>query len=156
MERLTIRRAVTADAPEISRLIVSVAHYFTVHPQGEGAEAFFASVSPEQIARYIENPGFLYFVALSGERPAGVTAIRDGNHLVHLFVAPEFQRQGIGSALWQRAKSEAIAAGNPAGFTVNSTPFAVPFYQRLGFTPTGPQVEQNGIRFIPMKLDRRD
>ena len=34
--------------------------------------------------------------------------------------------------------------------TVNSSPYAVKVYERLGFMKTGEQQEKNGILFIPM------
>jgi len=83
---------------------------------------------------------------------AGVVAIRGGKHLYHLFVAAKFQRSGIASCLWQHAKTRALESGNTEGFTVNSTLFAVPFYQRFGFQIQGARVEDKGIVFIPMKL----
>ncbi|WP_436132438.1 GNAT family N-acetyltransferase [Acidovorax sp. LjRoot129] len=34
--------------------------------------------------------------------------------------------------------------------TVNATPFAHGFYERMGFVATGPAVQTAGIAFIPM------
>jgi hypothetical protein len=45
-----------------------------------------------------------------------------------------------------------LAAGNHRGFTVNSTPYAMPVYERFGFKATGPRVETRGIAFVPMEL----
>ena len=57
---MEIRRATPEDAEAISTLIKSVAHYFTLHPQGLGAEAFLQSIEPEAIQGYITAPNFLY------------------------------------------------------------------------------------------------
>jgi hypothetical protein len=56
---MEIRRATPEDAEAISALIKSVAHYFTLHPQGLGAEAFLQSIEPEAIRGYITAPNFL-------------------------------------------------------------------------------------------------
>lgn len=37
-------------------------------------------------------------------------------------------------------------------FTVNSSLYAVPVYERYGFIPAGLRVEVHGIAFVPMKL----
>ena len=34
--------------------------------------------------------------------------------------------------------------------TVHSSPYAVPVYQRLGFTADGPERQEDGIRYTPM------
>jgi GNAT superfamily N-acetyltransferase len=149
---MEIRRALITDAEAISRLIKSVAHYFTLHPQGLGAEAFLQGVEPRALARCITAPSFSYFVGLVDARLAGVVALRDHNHLYHLFVAQPFQGRGLSRKLWEHAKETALAAGNQDGFTVNSTPYAVPIYQRFGFKATGPRTEANGISFVPMEL----
>lgn len=55
--------------------------------------------------------------------------------------------------VWKHARAEAQAAGNPGGFSVNSTPVAVPVYERFGFQAAGPRVEMNGIAYVPMRLE---
>ena len=78
-----------------------------------------------------------------------VAALKDGNHLFHLFVAPPFQRKGLYKQPWVAVQSGA-KKGNKT-FIVNSTPNAVPVYEKLGFVATGPRKEMNGIAFVPMK-----
>lgn len=126
-----------------------MAHFFTLEPNGRGAERFIASITPEAISDYINDPSFYYVAAFQGEDLAGVAALRDGRHLFHLFVAPVFQRQGLARQLW--ATVMAKMATNPEGITVNSTLYAVPVYERFGFVATGPRVEMNGIAFVPMR-----
>lgn len=149
---MQIRRATPADAAAISALILSVSRFFTVHPDGEGAEEFLAKVSPEAIGGYLASPRYAYRVAEEEGALAGVVAIRDNAHLYHLFVAPAFHGRGLSRRLWDAAREAALRAGNPGEFTVNSSLYAVPVYQRFGFRPTGPRVEELGIAFLPMKL----
>ncbi|HWW04997.1 GNAT family N-acetyltransferase [Collimonas sp.] len=125
------------------------AHAFTVNADGSGAEQFFASVSAEAEAGYIADSRYRYIAALAGDVLAGFIAIRDRSHIFHLFVAPEFQRQGLAARLWQAALA---AAPDLEFFTVNSSPFALPVYERFGFVKTGPRVEMHGICFVPMRL----
>ena len=148
---LTIRDALPTDAQMISVLIQGEALYCTVNPNGESAEYFFSTITPGAIAGYITSPDFIYLLGFVGMELAGVVAIRDGKHLYHLFVASKFHRRGIGSALWTHAKTKALESGNTEGFTVNSSLFAVPVYERLGFKIRGTRVEEKGIVFVPMK-----
>ena len=139
MKSLSIQPATVHDAPQISALISGVARYFTLHPQGLGPEAFLVSMTADAIAGYIRDEGFHYLVARDPEGGlAGAAALRHDNHLFHLFVSPAWQRQqGRG--------------GRP--FSVNATPYAVPFYERMGFKVSGDRVETRGIAFIPMTRD---
>jgi GNAT superfamily N-acetyltransferase len=149
MNAFSIRTATVTDAPAVSQLITGLAHAFTLNPDGSGAERFLESITPAAIAGFIANPDFRYLVAERGGALAGAAALREGRHLYHLFVAPAFQRRGVAARLWQ-----ALRAGTPAqAFTVNSTPVAVPVYERFGFVATGPQVSMNGIVFVPMRLE---
>lgn len=147
-----IRTATSHDAESISVLIRSVAHYFTLHPQGLGAEEFLEAISGDAIEGFIHAANFRYFAGFMGDDLAGVVAIRDDKHLYHLFVSPQFQRQGLARQLWTHAKADALRHGNPGAFTVNSSPFAVAVYAAFGFVPAGDKVETRGIAFVPMKL----
>lgn len=149
---MRIRPAAAADAAGISALILGVSGFFTLHPDGEGAEAFLATLAPQAIAGYLASPDYRYLVAEDAGVLAGVVAIRDNRHLYHLFVAQGVHGQGLARRLWTAAMDAALRAGNPGEFTVNSSPYAVPVYERFGFVPTGPRVEAQGIAFVPMKL----
>lgn len=150
---MIIREASQSDAELISELIRGVAGYFTTDPDGQGAEKFMQTITPDSIRTCITDPGFHYLVACEDDRLAGVAAIKDNRHLYHLFVAPDFQGQGLARQLWQSLRTAAIASGNNREFTVNSTPYAVPVYEHFGFQATGPIVEKDGIAFVPMKLE---
>ena len=150
---IDIRPAACDDALAISRLIHSVSHFFTAHPQGEGADAFLDSIRPAAIESYIQSNDFLYLVGWADQDLAGAIAIKDATHVYHLFVAPAYQRQGVARKLWQRASQTAIQSGNRQGFTVNSSLYAVPIYAQFGFKVSGPPVHTKGIAFVPMVLD---
>ncbi|MDF3834138.1 GNAT family N-acetyltransferase [Cupriavidus basilensis] len=152
METLVIRRAGIEDAAGISALATSVAHYFTISPDGEGAESFLASLSPDSIAGYVSSPRYQYLAAYRGEQLAGVVAVRDHAHVFHLFVAPRYHRAGVAKQLWQAARAAAQGAGKVREFTVNSSPFATAVYERFGFEAVGPRAETKGIAYVPMRL----
>ena len=144
-----IRSATTQDAKAISALISASAHHFLQDSSGSGAERFLEGITPQAILGYITSSNFHYLIAEDGTDLAGAVALRDGRHLFHLFVAPAYQRQGLARALWAAAKQR--AAKDLETFTVNSSPNAVPVYERLGFIATGSRTEMNGFAFVPMK-----
>jgi GNAT superfamily N-acetyltransferase len=149
---MIIRPATPADAAAISALILGVSPSFTLRPDGEGAEDFLATLAPDAIAGYLASPEYAYRVAEEDGAPAGVVAVRENRHLYHLFVAPSFQGRGLSRRLWDAAMDAALRAGNPGEFTVNSSLYAVAIYEKFGFRPTDPRVEQHGIAWVPMKL----
>ncbi len=119
----------------------------------EGRREFLNYVRPEMIRHRFEA-GNVVLVATAGDEVVGMVETRDNNHLSLLFVAEPYLRRGIGRELFTRAL-RICRTREPAltGITVNSSPYAVPVYEKLGFRPTGPEREQNGIRHIPMILN---
>jgi len=152
MDNPVVQKAKASDAIEISQLILGVAHYFTLDPNGAGAERFFASMSSKAIETYITNPDFDYYTCRINGELAGVVCARDGTHLFHLFVAPKYQRLGIAKHLWSHIKESRFNRSGVNEITVNSTPYAVPVYKKLGFIEADTKVERDGIAFVPMRL----
>lgn len=151
-QTLKIRVALEADARSVSELVKDVAHYFLADPSGKGADGFLSNITETAMAGYIASPAFRYIVGLIDCKLAGVAALRDNKHIYHLVVHPTFHRQGVANKLWHRLRSDAVAAGNPGEFTVNSSLYAVPVYSRFGFVTTADQQIKNGIHFQPMQL----
>jgi GNAT superfamily N-acetyltransferase len=149
---MRIEVATTADAGEISELIVELSEPFYTSPSHAGAEPFLASVSAEAEHGYLSAENFLYYVARSEGKLAGVIALRDNSHLFHLFVAKRFQGNHLASQLWKAIKSKAQQAGNAGFFTVNSSLNAIPIYERFGFVRRGEVQQMHGIAFQPMQL----
>ena len=152
MDTMTLRIAHSTDAPAISALICNVAPYLTPHPPGTGAEQFLLGMAPPAIARYVTGSGYHYQLGMLGSVLVGVIAISENRHVFHLYVAPAFHHRGVARRMWHAAKTAAIEAGNTEGFTVNSSPYARPMYERFGFVATGPEVAEHGIAYVPMRL----
>lgn len=152
MPSLIIRPAGSADSAAIASLIQSVAHYFLSDSSGNGAAAFLSTLSEAAILDYIANPRFRYLVGCIDGELAGVAALRDNQHVYHLFVAPAHHQQGLATSLWQHLQARSIEAGNTDCFTVNSSLYAVPVYRRWGFNPAGDPQIKDGISFQPMRL----
>lgn len=82
----------------------------------------------------------------------GVIAIRPIQHISLLFVRGQFHHLGVASRLVRIAISD-IREDKPEipYVTVNSSPYAVEFYKKIGFEPLGPEETRDGIRFTSMR-----
>lgn len=151
MSMLHIRPATKADEGTISALILSVAYLFFATPDGKGAEKFIQTSTPPDLFAFMSRPDMNYLLGEVNGAFCGVVAVRDHRHLQHLFIAPAFQRQGIGKTLWLHARKMAVDAGSVDNFTVNASLHAVPFYQRLGFRVVGDALVGGGLKYQPME-----
>ena len=111
----------------------------------EGSAEFYKSIHDE---KYLSE--LCWYGAFVQDDLVGVLATRSaGAHIALFFVEGKYHRQGIGKQLYQAAR----AANHSNMMAVNSSPYAVPVYQKLGFRNTGSEQVVNGLRFTPMKLD---
>ena len=86
--------------------------------------------------------------AFAHEKLIGVIATRsEGTHIALFFVDGGFQGKGVGRSLFQTV----LADCESNRITVNSSPYAVPIYKKLGFTETDTEQTVNGLRFTPME-----
>lgn len=92
-----------------------------------------------------------FFGAFSHDKLVGTLAMRQ-SHISLLFVRKEFHRQGIAKKLFHHMLSQ-IKSNE---ITVNSSPYALEVYGKLGFTATNTEQATNGIRYTPMLHTRRD
>lgn len=80
----------------------------------------------------------------------GVIATRDESHICLLFVKKEYHRQGVAKNLFETVKGECMKRDGTDKITVNSSPYAIEFYHKIGFTDAGKERTIKGIRFTPM------
>lgn len=79
---------------------------------------------------------------------AGMIATRsEGKHITLFFVDSKHHRRGIGKELMRLV----VRDSQSGRLTVNSSPYAVKVYKKLGFSPTGPEEISDGIRFTRME-----
>ncbi len=81
----------------------------------------------------------------------GVIAMRNkGNHIALFFMNGKYHRQGIGKKLFQIV----LENSTTKEITVNSSPYAVEVYHRLGFVDIAPEETTNEIRYTPMAYSK--
>ncbi len=142
MRSLRVRPAVVDDIPSIQ----SVAReswsevYRWILPSTIQQQALSAWYSDESLKRSIESPASFFFVAEAGQQIIGfaqfVVRSRESAKLGRLYVTPQQQRGGIGSALL-RSGIAALRARNVERITVATeleNNVGRRFYERSGFS----------------------
>lgn len=98
--------------------------------------AFIAQHTPEQQKQYLldkmKNGSRVYL--LIGAQPAGVVSVT-GSLIEDLYVLPEMQNRGYGTALLKFAITQ--CAGTPTLWILENNMCAERLYHRLGFQRTG-------------------
>lgn len=117
----------------------------------EGVRNFLDFITDEGLFHSFLQGKYLLMIALDGENIVGAASVRDGNHLSLLFVDERYHMQGIGRRLMEYfcyfLKNEA----GMQSMTLKSSPYAVGFYRKLGFSETGPEECYSGIQVTPMR-----
>jgi GNAT superfamily N-acetyltransferase len=144
-----LRPASDADFPALAHLLHDLACAFITPAMAPEVAATFLRENDEAALRAYRARGHVFTVAEIDGALAGFIAIRPPAHLFHLFVDARWHRRGVGRALWEAASA---AVGTAAAFTVNSSPYAVPAYEALGFCCDGALQTRNGVQFQPMVL----
>lgn len=118
----------------------------------EGVRTFAEFIRPDGIRAHMEQ-GMRMWVCCAEDEVAGMLATRPPCHLSLLFVDKAHHRQGIARRLFEAMCGYWRAEGLPPDtlVTVNSSPYAVPVYRRLGFVETSPERQEDGIRYTPMQ-----
>lgn len=150
---IEIRRIEPGEETLISGLVTATFQH-DVAPlySREGIREFLTYANPDALRdRQARNHTVL--VAFHNQTIVGVLELREACHVSLLFVAVEYQRQGVGRRLVMEAL-QLIRSGFPEiqEVTVNSSPNAVGAYLRFGFQATGELQVKHGIGFVPMRL----
>ena len=113
----------------------------------EGVAAFRASLDDEERTRRLD-----FYGAFDGEKLVGVLCMRAPQHIGGFFVDAVYHRRGIGRRLFEAMRQDY----ETQVFTVNSSPYAVEVYRRLGFVPTDTEQLTDGLRYTPMRFEERE
>lgn len=118
----------------------------------EGIETFYRFIDLENIKKCLKE-NYKMYVAKKENKIIGMIAFRDNSHIALLFVDKEFHKKGIARKLFEKAKKYCIENNkNIEHITVNSSPYAVGFYEKIGFVKIAEEQVVDGLRFTPMKI----
>lgn len=156
MPPIQIRPLKLDDVPDVAKLLEQLARKsITCEFSPEAEEKFLSSNDAAAIRGFIAN-GFAYWVAERDQAIVGFVGVRDNSHVYHLFVGESVQGQGLATRLWQVAKEACCRAGNSGRFTVNSSNYAVGFYEALGFRRSQPMQDSGGVLYNPLEMSSHE
>lgn len=119
----------------------------------EGVKSFEDFITDNTLYRMFVMGVYQMFVARKDQKIVGMITLRGNSHISLLFVDGGYHRMGIGrkliSGLCYYMKTEL----GKSRVTVNSAPFGVEFYHRLGFRDIQTEQTAEGIRYTPMVLN---
>ena len=142
---VSIRGAEAGDAAEIAALIVGAFQTFIAPDYGEEGQTTFARFAAAEaiVGRLAADSGG-WVASRAGEIVGYIEML--GDHISLLFVRADLNDAGIAGGLLKRILG--VRCG--ARVTVNSSPYARPMYERLGFVAIGPESAKDGIIAVPM------
>ncbi|RXJ66399.1 hypothetical protein CRV08_13045 [Halarcobacter ebronensis] len=145
-EKEYIRAANIDDIEELSLLSISLENYVFKEKMPEW---FKEELSFRGFRFRVTSSQFKHFVYVKDEEIVGFIAIKNDNHIFHLFVKESFHRQGIAKKLWQCVK-EIFDVSN---MEVNSSLYAIKVYESFGFKISDEEKFFFQLRFQPMRYD---
>jgi GNAT superfamily N-acetyltransferase/8-oxo-dGTP pyrophosphatase MutT (NUDIX family) len=150
-EKVLIKRLPQPVMPEALELVLDVFMKFEARDyREEGIRTFRSFItSPEMTG------GLVFYGAFDGDKIIGMASEKNHNHICLLFVDKDYHRKGVASAM-MREMVVALKLKGADQITVNSSPFAIPFYHNFGFTETGEEQTLNGITFTPMVYNPKE
>ena len=144
MEIKKIENSHTADA--IDLIWTTFLQFEAPDYSDEGIKSFKDFIENKEIVKSLE-----FFGAYENEELKGVIATKENRKpICCFFVKAQYHRQGIGRQLWEHILNHS----SHQIYTVNSSPFAVPIYHRLGFVDLDSEQLSNGMKYTPMKFCR--
>jgi GNAT superfamily N-acetyltransferase len=121
--------------------------------RSEEDAAFLIGDIDESLEWWRENPdNSLHLKYGDAGVVAGVLLIKEFWNLTNLFVAPDYQRQGIGRLLLNEALQRCRSRSPRGAVLVNSSTYAAGFYEHMHFVQTGPGKDRPG-GCVPFRYD---
>jgi predicted GNAT family N-acyltransferase len=151
---LHIRAMSASDSNAVSRLILTLFDEFIAPGYSKKARKTFRWQTRRQTRCQELMAGEMRLVAVTDSELVGVIGVRDVSHVHWLWVRKDWHRRGVASILMANVIAE-IRRKKPdaASITLNSSPYAMPVYLRLGFRIVGEEFDEKGLICTPMALD---
>ncbi|WP_406821830.1 GNAT family N-acetyltransferase [Pseudomonas sp. KnCO4] len=112
----------------------------------QGVATFARVAAAEAFAERMQGDNLILVGVMDGAM-VGLVELKQGSHVAMLFIAPRWQRQGIGARLMNAALEHARAEV----VTVRASLPSVPAYQHYGFTLAGEVNAFAGMVYQPME-----
>ena len=119
----------------------------------EGIASFYKFIDINNMSEQYSNGSLYFYGCFVNDIIVGMIAVKDFIHISLLFVDKQYHRQGIARSLFDHI-IQICKEKNPSlkMITVNSSPYAVDVYHKLGFSNVSSEQVIDGIKFTPMEL----
>lgn len=117
----------------------------------EGIRNFYEFITDEHLYNSFRVGRYQMMVALDGARIIGAASVRNYNHLSLLFVDEAYHHRGVGRDLMKRMCDYLKKEAGERYMSLKAAPYAVGFYQKLGFRAVHEEEVFSGIRVTPME-----
>jgi len=139
----------TREVKELTNLVIETFDEFVgVDYSEEGKNSFYEFVNNGKIFTNMLLDHEFLITAKINEEIVGIITTRDRSHISLLFVRKDYHGRGISRDLLESL----LNLTEEETITVNSSPYALEIYKKLGFVVLEELQEKEGIKFIPMKM----
>lgn len=116
----------------------------------EGIDSFWKFITDRKLFESFLRGKYQVMVALDDAKIVGMASLRNQNHLSLLFVNEVYHNKGVGSTLMKEMCTYLSKQG--IGYMMlAAAPYAVRFYEKLGFRVVRPEEQHAGIRVTLME-----
>ena len=141
----------TKELEELTNLVIETFDEFVgIDYSEKGKDSFYKFISNGNIFTNMLLAHEFLITAKFNEQIVGVITTRDRAHISLLFVHKDYHKQGISRNL----VDSLLNLSEENSITVNSSPYALEIYRKMGFVVQEELQEKDGIKFIPMKRQR--
>lgn len=148
-------KTITVDMVEKSGVLDLVWHVFKEFEapeySDEGIREFQDFIAVDTVKARMSNKELLLWGYWDDNKLVGMIATRPPCHISLLFVDKEYHRRSIAKSLYRAVLDFYTENSSYNEMTVNSSPYAVEIYHKLGFADMDTEQTVNGLRFTPMK-----
>ena len=116
-----------------------------------GIQSFQEFITDAVLYRMFVLGSYQLFGAFDGNKMIGMISLRNQTHISLLFVDGKYHMRGIGRQLIEYIMDYVLNEEGHDRITVNSAPYAVGFYHKVGFYDTNEEETNDGIRYTPME-----
>lgn len=154
IEELLVRKIFKTEWEEAMRVAWDTFILFEAPEYSEEGVKNFKNFVKDPILKQMFLEGkYITMAAFYNGLMVGVVGVRNENHISLLFVDSEFHHRGIATKLIEKAKKCIKEEYHKNFMTVNSSPYAVGFYHKVGFYDTDNELTTDGIRYTPMRMN---
>ncbi len=118
----------------------------------EGVRNFYRFVTDGILFKMFKAGQYQVFGYFADSKLIGMISLRNINHISLLFVHEKYQNRGVARSLLGYVNNYLLTELGESKVSVDSSPYAVDFYHRMGFVDTGAEVTSRGIRYTPMEF----